>query len=91
MKLVAVCATDGGNNNLQNLYTAPSTPASQASKIFINLPKLALINNKRKIVGWLRKIPGIGNKMADFFNANQQFFFYYLLKNLLLIYLNIYF
>ena len=40
------------------------------NKYLNRLVKDFLLNNKSNIVGWLRKIPGIGNKMADFFNAN---------------------
>ena len=47
----------------------PKGPEAR-NKYLLRLVKEFLQKNKTKVVSWLRKIPGIGNKMADFFNNN---------------------
>ena len=47
----------------------PKGPEAR-NKYLLRLVKEFLHKNKTKVVSWLRKIPGIGNKMADVFNNN---------------------
>lgn len=42
--------------------------AEPRNKYLLRLVKDFLVKNKSKIIGWLRKVPGIDSKLADTFN-----------------------
>lgn len=44
------------------------TQTQPRNKYLLRLVKDFLVKNKSRIIGWLRKVPGIGNKLADTFN-----------------------